>query len=277
MENNKILVVVRGGGDLATGVIHRLVESGFPVVVLETKEPTVIRRTVAFAEAIYTGTTVVEGIRAEKVNHVDDVWNRLMNKVIPILVDPEGKSLSELKPHVVIDAILAKRNFGTSIGMAPIVIGLGPGFCAGEDVHAVIETNRGHHLGRVYYEGTAEPNTGVPGDIGGYTLERILRSPAEGIVKKVKDIATVVKSGEIVAYVGDKPVHASIDGVLRGMIQEGLWVEKGFKIGDIDPRCKIEHCYSISDKARSIGGGVLEAILHLIDFIQQDSDTGFRE
>jgi xanthine dehydrogenase accessory factor len=264
MDPKKYLVAVRGGGDIATGVISRLAHSGFHAVILETPEPTVIRRTVSLASAVYSGTAEVEGITAKKVNDIDGVWNGINSNVVPVLIDPLAATLSELKPYIVVDAILAKRNIGTNIKMAPIVIGLGPGFCAGDDVHAVIETNRGHNLGRVYYEGSAEPNTGIPGNICGFGNERVIRAPAEGIVKNVKDICSIVKRGEIVAYIGDTPATSNLDGVLRGLIMDGLKVEKNFKIGDVDPRCIIDHCYSISDKARAIGGGVLEAILYFL-------------
>lgn len=264
MEIKKYLVAVRGGGDLATGVVHRLMQSGFKVVILEIPNPTVIRRTVAFATAVYCGTAEVEGVAAVKVNNVEEAWNCINFNRVPVLVDPLAASVSELKPHILVDAILAKRNLGTSINMAPVVIGLGPGFCAGEDVHAVVETNRGHNLGRVFYKGTAEPNTGIPGVIGGFGNQRVLRAPVNGVVRNVREICTAVKCGEVVAYVGDVPVISNLDGVLRGLIMDGLTVGKNLKIGDVDPRCKIEYCYSISDKARAIGGGVLEAILYYL-------------
>ncbi len=264
MERQNKLVVVRGGGDLASGVVHRLIMSGFPVVILEIEKPTVIRRTAAYAEAVFAGTATVEGIIARKVKTVAEALQCLEAGIIPILIDPSGECLPELKPKIVIDAILAKRNLGTHRNMAPIVIGLGPGFCAGEDVDAVIETNRGHNLGRVFLEGSAEPDTGVPGVIGGFDYQRILRAPADGVIHNVRDICTKVKCGDIIAYVDNKPVISSLDGVLRGLITDCLPVKKDLKIGDVDPRCKIEYCYSISDKARAIGGGVLEAILYFL-------------
>ena len=258
------LVVVRGGGDLATGVVYRLMRSGFQVIILEIEKPTVIRRTVAFAEAVYQGTAAVEGIQAIRVQSAREALQKSKENIVPIIVDPYGDSLSILKPHIVVDAILAKRNLGTSITMAPIVIGLGPGFCAGIDVHAVIETNRGHNLGRVFLKGEAEPDTGVPGVIGGFDAQRVLRAPADGVIRTVKEICTRVKSGDVIAYVEDIPVISQLDGVLRGLITDGLWVGKNLKVGDVDHRCKIEYCYSISDKARALGGGVLEAILYLL-------------
>ena len=268
IQNN--LVVVRGGGDLATGVVYRLMRSGFQVIVLEIEKPTVIRRTVAFAEAVYLGTATVEGIRAIRVYNTQDALKCLTENTVPVLVDPAGDSLSILKPYIMVDAILAKRNLGTRRDMAPIVVGLGPGFCAGEDVHAVIETNRGHNLGRVFHKGEAEPDTGVPGVIGGFDYQRILRAPADGEIRTVKEICTRVQTGDVIAYVGDMPVVSQLDGILRGLITDGLWVGKNLKVGDVDPRCKPEYCYSISDKARAIGGGVLEAILY---YLRKEGDS----
>lgn len=262
IKNN--LVVVRGGGDLATGVIYRLVRSGFKVVILEIEQPTVIRRTVAFAQAIYLGTVSVEGMVAKHVRSVLEALDCLKSNILPILIDPEAHSITELNPYIVVDAILAKKNLGTKKNMAPIVIGLGPGFCAGADVHAVVETNRGHNLGRVFLEGYAEPDTGIPGVIGGFDYQRILRAPTDGIVTSVVDICSRVKVGDVIAYVSDTPVISKLDGVLRGLITSGLTVNKNLKIGDVDPRCKMEYCYTISDKARALGGGVLEGIFYFV-------------
>lgn len=264
MSIQQKFVVVRGGGDLATGVVHRLIRSGFQVIILEIEQPTVIRRTVSCADAIYKGSVQVEELTAKRVSNTSEALLCLEKDIIPVLIDPTGSSLATLKPDIVVDAILAKKNLGTHIDMAPIVIGLGPGFEAGVDVHGVVETNRGHNLGRVFLEGSAEPDTGVPGVIGGFDYQRILRAPTDGVVRNVKEICTRVKAGDIIAYVDDLPVTSSIDGVLRGLITDGLTVNKNLKIGDVDPRCKIEYCYSISDKARAIGGGVLEAILYFM-------------
>lgn len=261
MNNN--IVVVKGGGDVATGTIHRLYKSGFKVVALDIAKPTVIRRTVAFAQAIYDGETKVEGVTAKKAHSVSEALNFLSHNIIPVLVDERGDSIKEIKPYAVVDAILAKRNVGTTMGMAPVVIGLGPGFTAGQDVHAVIETNRGHNLGRVILNGSAEANTGVPGIIEGVREKRVIRSPGKGLVKHILKIGDIVSEGELVCYVDDMKVKAFISGAVRGLIQEGLEVTKGFKIGDIDPRGNKEYCYTISDKARAIGGAVLEAILYL--------------
>ncbi len=257
------LVVVRGGGDLATGTVYKLARCGFNVVILETAEPTVIRRTVSFAQAVFDGEATVEGLMAVKADSIDDCQRLLSENKIPVLIDPECRSLGELQPEVVVDAIIAKRNIGTSADMAPIVIGLGPGFYAGRDVHAVIETNRGHNLGRLIYDGEAAPNTGTPGNIGGFSSERIVRAPAAGCITNISDIGDSVEKGQIVAYIEGTPVNSPLSGVLRGLIQSGVHVDEHMKIGDVDPRNNPEYCYSISEKSRAIAGGVLEAILYL--------------
>lgn len=260
---NKNLVMVRGGGDIATGTIHRLVSCGFRVMVLEVEHPTAIRRTVAFSQAVFDGETVIEGLKAVRIRNIEDIESIINDKMIPVFVDENGKSIEIIEPEIVVDAIIAKRNTGTHKEMAPIVIALGPGFVAGADVHAVIETNRGHNLGRVIYTGTAEADTGNPGLIEGYGRERLIRSPSSGTVNTLARIGDFVKFGDIVGYVGEKPIVAALDGVLRGLIQQGTFVENNFKIGDIDPRNRREYCLTISDKARAVAGGVLEAILHL--------------
>ncbi|MBF0443500.1 MAG: EF2563 family selenium-dependent molybdenum hydroxylase system protein [Oligoflexales bacterium] len=257
------LVMVRGGGDIASGIIHRLWNSGFRIAVLEIEQPTVVRRTVSFAQAVFDGHMVVEGVASIKIESAGDILGTIDTGKIPVLIDERAFSIDKLKPDVLVDAILAKQNIGTHIKMANIVIGVGPGFCAGVDVHAVIETNRGHNLGRVIYEGRAEPNTAVPGEIHGYAMERLIRSPSAGIIRHAAKIGDIIKKGDPVAYVGDTPVCAQIDGVLRGLMEKGIKVEKNEKVGDVDPRCNPQHCYTISDKARSIGGGVLEAVMHL--------------
>ena len=254
-------VVVKGAGDLATGIGARLKKCGFCVVMTDLEVPTAVRRTVSFSRAIYEEEVEVEGIRAKRANHLLEVEEILKEGKIPVIVDPEAKIVKEWKPDVVVDAILAKKNINTSIEDAPIVIGVGPGFTAGEDCHKVVETKRGHYLGAVIEKGSAIPNTGVPGEIGGYTVERIIRASADGVFHPVAQIGDLVQKGDLIAYSGEEPIYALITGIVRGMLQEGVVVTKGMKSGDIDPRCKKEHCFSISDKARSIGGGVLEAIL----------------
>lgn len=254
-------VVIKGAGDLATGIGHRLKKCGFTVVMTDLEVPTAVRRTVAFSRAIYEEVAIVEGITAKKVNTYEEMEAIIQEGNIPVLVDPQADIVAKWKPEVVVDGILAKKNLHTKITDAPLVIGVGPGFTAQEDCHAVIETKRGHYLGSVITKGSAIPNTGIPGDIGGYTVERIIRATSDGTFHPIASIGMLVQKGDIVAYAQEEPVYAQITGIVRGMLQEGVYVTKGMKSGDIDPRCKVEHCFTISDKARSIGGGVLEAIL----------------
>ncbi len=259
-----ITVVVKGGGDLASGVAWRLWNCGFHVVVTEIPAPTVIRRKVAFAAAVWEGETVVDGVRARRVEGAEGVRAAWDEGVLPVIVDPEATIIRALKPDVVVDAILAKRNLGTRITDAPLVIGLGPGFTAGEDVHAVIETMRGHTLGRVIWRGQALPNTGVPGEVGGYAEQRVVRAPCAGTFRAVRDIGDMVNEGDVVAYVDAEPVRVRLKGVLRGLLRDGMAVHPNMKVGDVDPRAAREHCFTISDKALAIAGGVLEAILHAL-------------
>lgn len=259
----RLTVVVKGGGDLATGVAHRLHRAGLRVVVTELARPMVIRRAVSFASALYEGDIVVDGVRACKGDGVDAVQRLLDQGIVPVIVDPHADVIQRLCPQVVVDAIMAKRNLGTSVDDAPVVIGLGPGFTAGVDVHAVIETMRGHHLGKVIMEGSALPDTGVPGSIEGHTRDRVLKSPGEGCFRACASIGDQVEAGDVVAHVDGQPLLARISGVLRGILHDGLNVKEGQKVGDVDPRGVVEHCFTISDKARAIGGGVLEAIMYL--------------
>ena len=262
MKINDCRVIVRGGGDLATGTIHCLHQCGFKVLVLETGKPTTIRRQAAFSEAMYQKEAAVEGVLARRVSEREQIDACFAEGVIPMAEDEKGEWIQVLKPDVLVDAIIAKKNLGTHKAMAPLVIGLGPGFTAGEDVHVVIETMRGHHLGRIITKGGALANTGVPGNIGGYSSERVIHSPAAGVMKNISAIGQVVKKGELLAYVGNTPVYATLDGVLRGLLHGGLTVSQGFKIADIDPRLsELNNCVTISDKARTIAGGVLQAIL----------------
>jgi len=262
-EDGEIVVLIRGAGDLASGVAYRLHRAGMRVVMTEVPQPTAIRRAVAFAEAVYEGQQTVEGITARLVEGVEGIEAAWQKGEIPVLVDPEARIREELHPDVLVDAIMAKRNTGTRITDAPIVIALGPGFTAGVDCHAVIETNRGHFLGRVILEGSAEPNTGVPGEVGGQTAKRVLRAPTDGVFHALRRIGDFVEEGEVVAQVDGEPVRSRLKGVLRGILHDGLQVRKGMKVGDVDPRGEREHCFTISDKALAIGGGVLEAILYL--------------
>ena len=262
----KNLIVVRGGGDLATGTIYKLKKSGFPVLILEVANPSAIRRNVAFCEAVYLGKQTVENMTCYLADSLEHAQQLLEEGKLAVLVDPMGASIPMIKPIAVVDAILAKKNLGTDKDMAPITVALGPGFTAGEDVDAVIETKRGHNLGRVLWEGTAAPNTGIPGIIGGYGKERVIHCPAKGILRNVKSITDTVRKGEVIAVVetedGTVPVEATLDGILRGLIRDGYPVKLGFKMADIDPRIDgYNNCFTISDKARCIAGGVLEAIL----------------
>lgn len=255
----KTQVVVRGGGDLATGIIYRLRKVGYPVTVLETSHPLVVRRSVAVASAVYEGSITIEDMTAVHINTFDHFsYNE---GVVPVIVDPEGALITKLKPDVVIDAIMAKKNLGTSKDMASLVIGIGPGFSAPEEVHAVIETKRGHTLGRVITQGSAIPNTGIPGVMKGYSVERLLRAPREGYLTPVHNIGDEVVKDEIIGYVDGVAVRSQLDGVLRGLIHPSVYVSKGLKIGDVDPRGNPSHCWSITDKALAIAGGVLEVLM----------------
>lgn len=318
---NNLLIICRGAGDLATGIIHRLHRAGHRVIALETDYPAAIRRQVSFCEAVYDGSAAVEGVTARLVPALTDAENNteiateadaetdaeigteiytetysgvndtptaniasekwdssaieavLEAGEVPLLIDPTGESIELLKPDVVIDAIIAKRNLGTTIDMAPLVIGVGPGFTAGHDVHLVIESMRGHNLARIITDGMAQPNTGVPGNIAGFTSERVIHAPAAGYIHDVRKIGDIVQKGDEIARIyPDKgsfdnelseyvPVNATITGIIRGLIREGYYFKKGFKIADIDPReSELTNCFTISDKARSIAGSVLEAV-----------------
>ena len=310
---NNLLIICRGAGDLATGIIHRLHRAGHRVIALETDYPAAIRRQVSFCEAVYDGSAAVEGVTARLIPALTDTetdaetdaeigteidtetysgvndtpaahtasekWDRsaieavLEAGEVPLLIDPTGESIALLKPDVVVDAIIAKKNLGTTINMAPLVIGVGPGFTAGNDVHLVIESMRGHNLARIITDGMAQPNTGVPGNIAGFTSERVIHAPAAGYIHDVRKIGDIVQKGDEIARIyPDKgsfdnelseyvPVNATITGIIRGLIREGYYFKKGFKIADIDPReSELTNCFTISDKARSIAGSVLEAV-----------------
>ena len=262
----KNLIIVRGGGDLATGSVYKLKKSGFPVLILEAANPSAIRRNVAFCEAVYQGTQTVEDMTCYLAESPEQAEAFLREGKLAVLVDPMGEAIPKLKPLAVVDAILAKKNLGTNRDMAPITVALGPGFAAGIDVDAVVETKRGHNLGRVLWNGSAAPNTGIPGIIGGFGKERVIRCPAKGVLRNVKHITDTVSKDEVIAVVetecGTVPVRATLDGVLRGLIRDGYPVNMDFKIADIDPRMEeLGNCFTISDKARCIAGGVLEAIL----------------
>ena len=256
-----IAVLVRGAGDIATGVAHRLFCSGFRVCMTEIPEPLAIRRAVCFSEAVYEGEKTVEGVTAKRLVDAEAITATWKKGRIPLLVDPQAELRKTMRPHVIVDAIMAKKNLGTTLSDASLVIALGPGFLAGTDVHLVIETNRGHDLGRLIREGAAEPDTGVPGVVGGYAEKRVLRAPEAGRFDPFREIGDVVEAGDVVADVNGVPMRARISGVLRGVLREGTMVHKGMKSGDVDARGNREACFTISDKARAIGGSVLEGIL----------------
>ena len=255
-----MLVLIRGAGDLASGIALRLHHAKLQVVMTDLPRPTAIRRTVCFSQAILFHTMTVEDVTAKFAVSVEDVPGILAQGYIPVLADPECKCLETLKPDVVVDAILAKRNLGTKITDAPVVIGVGPGFTVGVDCHAAVETMRGHTLGRVITEGSPLPNTNIPGLIGGFAGERVLRAPADGIFCRILQIGDSVKQGDVAGTVNGEPMLCQIDGMLRGILADGTPVHKGMKAGDVDPRGEQSYCYLVSDKALSIGGGVLEAI-----------------
>jgi xanthine dehydrogenase accessory factor len=256
-------VVVKGGGDLGTGVVYRLWRAGLRVLVTELPSPLVIRRAVALATAVYQGVVEVEGLVGRRVEEDSDITAAWEKGEVPVLIDPQATVVSRLRPTVLVDAILAKKNLGTRIDAAPVVIAMGPGFTAGSDCHAVVETQRGHYLGRAIYSGSAAPNSGVPGSTLGMTAERVLRAPTDGRFETLREIGDQVQAGEVVARVGAEPVRAAIDGVVRGLLANGFPVKAGLKAGDVDPRGDAAHCFQISDKALAVGGGVLEAMLYL--------------
>ena len=267
-----MLVLIRGAGDLASGIALRLYRAGLSVVMTDLPQPTAIRRTVSFSQALRFGRTTVEDVTAVRARTMDDVRAALDAGELPVLADPEAECARWLRPDALVDAILAKRNLGTKITDAPVVIGVGPGFTAGQDCHAVVETMRGHTLGRVIREGSALPNTNIPGLIGGYAGERVLRAPADGVFHQILDIGAQVKMGDVAATVDGVPMVCTLDGVLRGILADGTPVFKGMKAGDIDPRCEIKHCYCASDKALAVGGGVLEAVLELTGALKEEND-----
>jgi xanthine dehydrogenase accessory factor len=265
-------IVIKGAGDLATGVAARLWRSGFPVAMTEIEQPLTVRRSVSLSDAVYKGEVTVEDMTARRVQSRNDILKALNERLIPVIVDPEAKIVKEIEPFAMIDAIMAKKNIGTRMDDAEFVVGLGPGFTAGKDVHAVVETKRGHTLGRVIRQGSAIANTGIPGEVKGFGSVRVIRAPAPGIFKGALSIGTHVEKGDIVAYAGDATIPAPISGMLRGLLHDGVSVMQGLKSGDVDPRDVEESCWTISDKALAIGGGALEAVLMAIN----GGNTGFR-
>jgi xanthine dehydrogenase accessory factor len=261
---SEITIAIKGAGEMASAIAWRLYMANLRrIFMMEDSHPLAVRRRVSFCEAIHEGRQTVESVTAVAVAHPDHVHTAWEKGWIAVLNDPQWKALHDLTPDVCVDAILAKKNLGTTMTDANTVIGIGPGFFAGKDVHMVVESNRGHHLGRIIIDGSAEPNTGIPGEIGGYTKARVLRSPADGCFEAGAAIGDLVKEGAVIGHVGKAMVRSQIDGVIRGLIRTGTQVKTGWKLGDIDPRGNIDHCATISDKARAVSGSVLEAILRV--------------
>jgi xanthine dehydrogenase accessory factor len=272
---SELRVLIRGGGEMATGIAHRLHRCHMRVFITEIAMPTSVRRNVAFAEAVYEGAQTVEGVKAVRVGSCDQAYAAWEQDQIPIFVDPEARIRAILKTAVIVDAIMAKKNGAAKLIDAPIVIGVGPGFTAGSDVHAVVESNRGHHLGRVIWNGAAESDTGIPAPVDGYTASRVLRVPQSGIFNALRAIGDVIAIGEPVAKVNDEFIKAKISGQIRGLLRNGIQVQQGIKAGDIDPRGERGYCDSISDKSRAIAGGVLEAVLHSLKDLKIHDDFKF--
>jgi xanthine dehydrogenase accessory factor len=261
------LVVFRGGGELASGAIRKLALAGFPVVILETEKPSCVRRTVAFANCVYEGNWDVEGVKGRLyggVNELNESREFESSKEVSVIIDPEGRSIPELRPRFLVDGRMVKKNLGTKSLQAEIVIALGPGFHSPEDAHFVIETARGHDLGRVIFRGSAKENTHIPGEIGGSTKDRVLRAGCDGMFQSDWEIGDRAQINEIVGRVNGESVSAKVDGVIRGLLKNGLEVRTGQKLGDIDPRGDSSYIHRVSDKANAIGGGVLEAVLRAI-------------
>ena len=259
---SQLIIGIKGAGEMASAVAWRLYMANLQkIFMMETRCPLAVRREVSFCEAIYEESKRVEGVEAVKAENVEAIKKVWDNGKIAVIIDPEWKTKEKVQPDVMVDAILAKKNLGTTIEEAPLVIGLGPGFDAGRDVHMVIETNRGHNLGIIITSGCAELNTGIPGNIGGYTAERVLRAPIDGVFQAIMAIGDLVKKGAVIGAVEGSEIHSKIDGVIRGLIRSNIRVKQGLKLGDIDPRGNVSYCYIISDKARAVGGAVLEAIL----------------
>jgi xanthine dehydrogenase accessory factor len=269
---SELMVLIRGGGEMATGIAHRLHRCHIRVLITEIAMPTSVRRNVAFAEAVYERAQTVEGVKAVRVGSCDEAYAAWEQNQIPIFVDPEASIGKILKPVVIVDAIMAKKNGVAKLTDAPVVVGVGPGFTAGFNVHAVVESNRGHHLGRVIWDGAAESDTGIPASVDGYTASRVLRVPQSGIFNAVRAIGDVIAAGETVATVNGELIKAGISGQIRGLLRNGIQVQQGIKAGDIDPRGERGYCDSISDKSRAIAGGVLEAVLHSLRDLEIHGD-----
>ena len=257
----RLVILIKGGGEVASAVAHKLFRAHFRVCMTEIPRPIAVSRGVAFCEAIYDGEKQVEGVVAELVSSAEDFPKTWAENKLPIIVDPQASIRNSLHPDVIVDAIMAKRNLGTKINDAPVVIGLGPGFCVGKDVHMVIETNNTESLGKVILSGEAEPDTGIPLSIGGLTQERVLRSPTKGLLHSVREIGDLIAAGDTIAWVNNHPVKAKINGVVRALLRDGVEVYKQTKLGEVDPSGDKQACYTIRPRMRAIAGGVLEAIL----------------
>jgi len=261
MKTQNSLVLIRGGGDLASGVALRLYRAHYRVVIAEVPQPLAVRRAVSFAEAIYQEAWEIEGVRAEKIEGVTAAFTTLQKGNIPIIIDPDAELRHELDPIAMVDGRMLKRAPELDRSVAPLVVGLGPGFTAGLDCHAVVETNRGHNMGRVYWQGSAQPNTGIPEPIAGFDVQRVVRAPADGVLGAGRSIGTVIEAGECIVEVDGKPILAGHKGALRGLLHDDVTVHSGQKIGDLDPRADPSYCFTVSDKALAVAGGVLEALL----------------
>jgi xanthine dehydrogenase accessory factor len=262
IQLNEIIIAIKGAGEMASAVAWRLYMANLrSIFMMEAARPLAVRREVSFCEAVYRGSQTVEGVEGLKAGTAEDIPRLWRLGKVAVIIDPQWRTLATIKADVLVDGILAKQNLGTRKDDAHLVIGLGPGFVAGGDVHLVIETNRGHHLGRLISSGSAEPNTGIPGPVSGVTSERVLRAPAAGEFRSTRKIGEAVKKGEVIGRIGQIEVAAGIDGILRGLMRTPTWVPQGTKLGDIDPRGEVGFCYTISDKARAVAGSVLEGVL----------------
>lgn len=263
-----MLIVIKGAGDLATGIAWRLHRSGFKVCCTDIAQPTTVRCTIAFSRAVYEGEATVMGLTGVLAKDAEDARRIITEGKVPVLVDPDYVEARKLNPDVLVDAIIAKKNLNTKITDAPLVVGVGPGFTAHENCHFCVESNRGHDMGRTIYDGSPEPDTATPGNVGGFAQERIIRATADGIWHPVVKITDVVEKGDLVAYAGETPVYANMSGIVRGMMPEGTPTKKGLKSGDIDARCKVEHCFTSTDKANAIAGGIMEGIFYYTHLLE---------
>ena len=261
MTDHGPFVLIRGGGDLASGVALRLHRTHFKVIITEVEQPLAVRRAVSFSEAIYQGTWEIEGVVAEHLADAEGIPQTLEKGRIPVIIDPEATIRDQIKLSAIIDGRMLKRSSELRCDAAPLVIGLGPGLSVGADCHAVVETKRGHYLGRVYWEGSAQANTGIPDTVAGFDIQRVIRAPVSGGIIAGLPIGSLLEAGDRIAHVGDVPVTAKFSGALRGLLHDGLMVDEGFKIGDLDPRSEREYCFTVSDKALAVAGGVMAALL----------------